>query len=57
MFEFGLSAPPRDDRLDEAVGHATRGIEASGWNVVRSVRSPVAGSRGAVKFLVHAMRR
>jgi 23S rRNA (cytidine1920-2'-O)/16S rRNA (cytidine1409-2'-O)-methyltransferase len=57
MFELGLPAPPEGSaRLQAAVDRAARGLERAGWCVLGTVRSPVAGSRGAVEFFVHARK-
>jgi 23S rRNA (cytidine1920-2'-O)/16S rRNA (cytidine1409-2'-O)-methyltransferase len=57
MFELQLAEVPRDaNRLRRAVSRAAAGMTADGWRVVGDVRSPVAGSRGAVEFFVHAVR-
>lgn len=57
MFELHLPRPPEDSqRLEAARVAAIEGIEASGWRVLSSVTSPVAGSRGAREFLLHARR-
>jgi 23S rRNA (cytidine1920-2'-O)/16S rRNA (cytidine1409-2'-O)-methyltransferase len=58
MFELQLAEVPRDaNRLRRAVSRAAAGMTADGWHVVGDVRSPVAGSRGAVEFFVHAGRK
>jgi 23S rRNA (cytidine1920-2'-O)/16S rRNA (cytidine1409-2'-O)-methyltransferase len=58
MFELQLAEVPRDvNRLRRAVSRAAAGITAHGWTVVGDVRSPVEGSRGAVEFFVHAVRK
>jgi 23S rRNA (cytidine1920-2'-O)/16S rRNA (cytidine1409-2'-O)-methyltransferase len=58
MFELQLAEVPRDaNRLRRAVSRAAAGMTADGWRVVGDVRSPVAGSRGAVEFFVHAVRK
>jgi 23S rRNA (cytidine1920-2'-O)/16S rRNA (cytidine1409-2'-O)-methyltransferase len=55
MFELQLAEMPRDaNRLRRAVSRAAAGMTADGWSVVRS---PVEGSRGAVEFFVHAVRK
>jgi predicted rRNA methylase YqxC with S4 and FtsJ domains len=57
MFELGLAAPPTDaSDLDAALGRAAAALEATGWHVVSSIRSPVAGARGAIELFVHARR-
>jgi predicted rRNA methylase YqxC with S4 and FtsJ domains len=57
MFELRLpSAPTGGPLLEEALRRAIAGIEAAGWAIVGSMRSPVQGSRGAVEFFVHARR-
>jgi 23S rRNA (cytidine1920-2'-O)/16S rRNA (cytidine1409-2'-O)-methyltransferase len=58
MFELQLAEVPRDVvRLRRAVSRAATGMTAHGWCVAGDVRSPVAGSRGAVEFFVHAVRK
>jgi 23S rRNA (cytidine1920-2'-O)/16S rRNA (cytidine1409-2'-O)-methyltransferase len=58
MYELRLPTLPTDDRqLRAAVEHAADGLAASGWTVVATTRSPVAGTRGAIEWLVHARRR
>jgi 23S rRNA (cytidine1920-2'-O)/16S rRNA (cytidine1409-2'-O)-methyltransferase len=55
QFELGLSMPPTEERvLADAVRRAIAGICGAGWQVTGSIRSPVAGSRGAIEFFVHA---
>jgi 23S rRNA (cytidine1920-2'-O)/16S rRNA (cytidine1409-2'-O)-methyltransferase len=57
MFELGLSTPPTaEPELEDAVARAEAALDAGGWRVQGSIRSPVAGARGAVEFLVHATR-
>jgi 23S rRNA (cytidine1920-2'-O)/16S rRNA (cytidine1409-2'-O)-methyltransferase len=57
MFELALPTPPSSEpELEDAVARAVAALEAGGWRVQGSVRSPVAGARGAVEFLVHARR-
>jgi 23S rRNA (cytidine1920-2'-O)/16S rRNA (cytidine1409-2'-O)-methyltransferase len=57
MFELGLPSPPTSEpELEEAVARAVAALERSGWSVRGSMRSPVAGARGAVEHLVHARR-
>jgi 23S rRNA (cytidine1920-2'-O)/16S rRNA (cytidine1409-2'-O)-methyltransferase len=58
MFELRLATPPRDAvRLSRAVTRAIAGVTAHGWSVVGDVRSPHAGTRGAVEFFIHAVRK
>jgi 23S rRNA (cytidine1920-2'-O)/16S rRNA (cytidine1409-2'-O)-methyltransferase len=57
MFELGMAAPPAEDRLPEALRSAVIGIEAAGWVVRATMRSPVPGSRGAVELFVAARRQ
>jgi 23S rRNA (cytidine1920-2'-O)/16S rRNA (cytidine1409-2'-O)-methyltransferase len=54
MFELGLRAPPPNPA--EALPPARRGLEAAGWHCTATIPSPVTGARGAVEFLVHALR-
>jgi predicted rRNA methylase YqxC with S4 and FtsJ domains len=57
MFELGLAAPPTDAKdLDAALGRASTALEATGWDVLGSISSPVTGARGAIERLVHARR-
>jgi predicted rRNA methylase YqxC with S4 and FtsJ domains len=57
MFELGLARPPTDAAdLDGAVGRAAAALEASGWHVEGSIRSPVVGAGGAIEFFLHARR-
>ena len=53
QFELRLAALPDDTAsLGHAVTLAARGIEAAGWDVIDSMRSPALGARGAVEFLI-----
>jgi 23S rRNA (cytidine1920-2'-O)/16S rRNA (cytidine1409-2'-O)-methyltransferase len=57
MFELALPEPPTDQpSLAEAVDRAAAGIEAAGWEIRGSCKSPVTGTRGSVEFLLHARR-
>lgn len=57
MFELALPAPPTTEpELDDAVRRAASALERAAWSVQGTIRSPVAGARGAVEFLVHAAR-
>jgi 23S rRNA (cytidine1920-2'-O)/16S rRNA (cytidine1409-2'-O)-methyltransferase len=57
QFELGLPRPPDDpEALRDAVRRASTGFAAGGWKVLATVASPVRGSRGAVEFLLHAVR-
>lgn len=57
MYELGLAALPEDDaQVDEAIERAAGAVAAARWDVVATMRSPVAGSRGAVEGWVHARR-
>jgi 23S rRNA (cytidine1920-2'-O)/16S rRNA (cytidine1409-2'-O)-methyltransferase len=56
--ELGLAElPPGDAAVDEAIAVAASAIGAAGWDVRATMRSPVAGSRGAAEGWVHAVRR
>jgi 23S rRNA (cytidine1920-2'-O)/16S rRNA (cytidine1409-2'-O)-methyltransferase len=58
QFELGLRELPTEPReLERAVEHASEGIEQAGWTVTQAAESPVRGRRGAVEFLLHAVRR
>lgn len=57
MFELALDHAPHDAAsLDEAVERACLGVESSGLGlrVVSTMKSPVAGARGAIELFVHA---
>jgi 23S rRNA (cytidine1920-2'-O)/16S rRNA (cytidine1409-2'-O)-methyltransferase len=57
MFELGLRSPPAEQsELSRAEERAAAGLEAAGWSVLGSIRSPVTGARGSTEFLVHARR-
>jgi 23S rRNA (cytidine1920-2'-O)/16S rRNA (cytidine1409-2'-O)-methyltransferase len=57
QFELGAPAPPRESAaLAHAVHRAVSGIGGAGWNVRDVIESPVRGRRGAVEFLLHAIR-
>ena len=58
MFELGLPRPPIEAReLERARTAAAEAIADAGWDVAASIESPVRGSRGAVEFFVHAIRK
>jgi 23S rRNA (cytidine1920-2'-O)/16S rRNA (cytidine1409-2'-O)-methyltransferase len=57
QFELGLPRSPTSAaELVDAVEAARVGVERVGWTVRRTVRSPARGSRGAIEFLLHAVR-
>ena len=57
MSELGTGELPLDDRdVDEATERAAEGIAAAGWRVVRTIRSPVRGTHGAIEGFVHGVR-
>lgn len=57
QFELCRSGPPTTaDELEAAVESAIAGVEAVGWRVRGTMKSPVRGSRGAIEFLLHATR-
>jgi 23S rRNA (cytidine1920-2'-O)/16S rRNA (cytidine1409-2'-O)-methyltransferase len=57
MFELRLATAPTDPTLvDAATERAVAGIVAAGWEISRTMPSPVLGGRGAVEALVHARR-
>lgn len=57
MFELKLATPPTGAReLDAALDRAATALETTGWGVLGSIRSPVAGARGAIELFVHAQR-
>jgi 23S rRNA (cytidine1920-2'-O)/16S rRNA (cytidine1409-2'-O)-methyltransferase len=57
MFELGLGRLPTGQRdLDAAVERAASGVQQGPWSVRGVMRSPVSGSRGAIEFLLHAVR-
>jgi 23S rRNA (cytidine1920-2'-O)/16S rRNA (cytidine1409-2'-O)-methyltransferase len=54
QFELALSSPPTHKmQMDQAIGVAQRGAEASGWTVVKTMRSPVRGTKGSAEWLLH----
>jgi 23S rRNA (cytidine1920-2'-O)/16S rRNA (cytidine1409-2'-O)-methyltransferase len=56
-YELGLPSPPSDERVvATAVRHAIDGLSATNWRTLTTERSPVLGSRGAIEYLVHAIR-
>jgi 23S rRNA (cytidine1920-2'-O)/16S rRNA (cytidine1409-2'-O)-methyltransferase len=57
QFELGLGRPPSSaGTLAAALERAARGIVAAGWRIAATTESPVRGRRGAVEFLLHAVR-
>jgi 23S rRNA (cytidine1920-2'-O)/16S rRNA (cytidine1409-2'-O)-methyltransferase len=57
MYELGLARPPAEpDQQAKAVELAAAGFEAAGWRTPRWIRSPLAGRRGAVEYLLHLRR-
>jgi 23S rRNA (cytidine1920-2'-O)/16S rRNA (cytidine1409-2'-O)-methyltransferase len=57
QFELCRSEPPTAaGELEAAVESAIAGVEAVGWRVRGTMKSPVRGSRGAIEFLLHATR-
>jgi 23S rRNA (cytidine1920-2'-O)/16S rRNA (cytidine1409-2'-O)-methyltransferase len=57
QFELGLAAPPAAaELLDAAVRAGAHAFTACGWRVRGTIESPVRGARGAVEFLLHALR-
>jgi 23S rRNA (cytidine1920-2'-O)/16S rRNA (cytidine1409-2'-O)-methyltransferase len=57
QFELGRSsAPTTIEELDVAVAAAIERVEAAGWTLRGTMESPVRGSRGAIEFLLHAVR-
>jgi 23S rRNA (cytidine1920-2'-O)/16S rRNA (cytidine1409-2'-O)-methyltransferase len=58
MFELRAPTAPSDRAsLDAALSVASAGVTAAGWDVGRSMNSPVRGARGARELLLHAQRR
>jgi 23S rRNA (cytidine1920-2'-O)/16S rRNA (cytidine1409-2'-O)-methyltransferase len=58
QFELALGHTPGDEpTLAAALDRASDGIEAAGWRVLASIRSPVLGAGGSTEFLVHARKR
>jgi 23S rRNA (cytidine1920-2'-O)/16S rRNA (cytidine1409-2'-O)-methyltransferase len=54
QFELARASRPTDDLdLDRAIGLAKRGAVAAGWTVVKTMRSPVRGTRGSTEWLLH----
>jgi 23S rRNA (cytidine1920-2'-O)/16S rRNA (cytidine1409-2'-O)-methyltransferase len=57
QFELGRSRPPiAATELAAAVDAAVAGVRAARWTVRGTTASPVRGSRGAIEFLLHAVR-
>jgi 23S rRNA (cytidine1920-2'-O)/16S rRNA (cytidine1409-2'-O)-methyltransferase len=57
MFELHHAAPPTSEpQLRSGLERARRGVEREDWVVVDTMASPVAGSRGAREWLLHARR-
>lgn len=57
QFELGRSSSPTCAAdLEAAVKAAIEGVERAGWLVRGATESPVRGSRGAIEFLLHAVR-
>lgn len=57
QFELGLARRPTSPaELAAALAAATTGVETAGWTVRETMESPVLGSRGAIEFLLHAVR-
>lgn len=57
MSELGTGELPLEDRdVDAATEQAAGAIAAAGWRVVRTIRSPVRGSHGAIEAFVHGVR-
>ena len=57
MFELALPvAPVDDDSIEKATALAADAATRSGWTVLRTMRSPVTGARGAPEALLHARR-
>lgn len=55
QFELALARTPGDEpTLAAALDQGRAGIEAAGWRVLGSIRSPVLGAGGSTEFLVHA---
>lgn len=58
QFELGRASPPTTVAgLGAAVDAATASVERAGWTVRGTIESPVRGARGAIEFLLHAVRR
>jgi 23S rRNA (cytidine1920-2'-O)/16S rRNA (cytidine1409-2'-O)-methyltransferase len=57
QFELALARTPDDEpTLAAALDQARAGIEAAGWRVLGSIRSPVLGAGGSTEFLLHARK-
>jgi 23S rRNA (cytidine1920-2'-O)/16S rRNA (cytidine1409-2'-O)-methyltransferase len=56
MFELHVGRLPSTEEFPRAIDRASAGARQAGWEVIRTVRSPVEGSRGAVEFFLHAKR-
>jgi 23S rRNA (cytidine1920-2'-O)/16S rRNA (cytidine1409-2'-O)-methyltransferase len=57
MFELGRAElPTHPIELEQAVSRAATALSRSGWQIVGSFRSPLAGAKGAIEFFIHARR-
>ncbi|MBO0702438.1 MAG: 16S/23S rRNA (cytidine-2'-O)-methyltransferase [Candidatus Dormibacteraeota bacterium] len=57
MSELGTGELPLDDgAVDDATERAAQAIAGAGWRVVRTIRSPVRGTHGAIEAFVHGVR-
>jgi 23S rRNA (cytidine1920-2'-O)/16S rRNA (cytidine1409-2'-O)-methyltransferase len=58
MYELGLPAPPVDAASTlKAVELAVTAFDRYGWQLRRTVLSPISGSHGAIEHLAHFRRR
>ena len=58
QFELALPEPPTSRRARAtALRAACAGFEQAGWHVCGAIESPHPGRRGAVEYLLHAVRR
>lgn len=57
MSELGAGELPLEDKdIDAATQQAAEAIAGAGWRVVRTIRSPVRGTHGAIEAFVHGVR-
>jgi 23S rRNA (cytidine1920-2'-O)/16S rRNA (cytidine1409-2'-O)-methyltransferase len=55
-FELRSARLPSAEEFPRAIDRASTAARQAGWKVIRTVRSPVEGGRGAVEFFLHARR-
>jgi len=58
MYELGLREPPPEEVAGQkAVELAVAGLEAQGWRLGQTMRSPITGNHGAIEHLIRLHRR